>query len=168
MESPQSPQIPTEATTLNANMNVRVETIKSSVKIRRILPKPTSLNAVDTHAAFAHKIKQRQCHNTAQSLNYEVCLLNQSSIITDGDGPTDVKLFTCDKCPPTSKEPVKFRRFEDLSRHYNRIHKLKLLRRASVYCREENCSFKVSTLFFNFSHNCLNTLLIYSLGELKI
>lgn len=132
---------PSQDIVIAENMVHRQE---NNSKIRPILPKPSSTgpNAVDPHIAFARKKRRRDCRNIAQSLNYEVYLLNQSSVVTTGEGPTAMKIFSCDKCIPT-EDPVKFRRFEDLSRHYCRIHRLRLLRHASVYCREENCSFKV-------------------------
>lgn len=143
MESP--PEAPGQVIAMTAKMDNREDSTTNSSKVRRILPKPppSSLNTVDPTLAFSRKKRKRSFRNKAQFLNYDVCLLNPDSVLTTGEGPTAVKLFMCDKCIPSKEEPVKFRRFEDLSRHYCNEHKLRLLKQASVFCREPNCLFKV-------------------------
>lgn len=146
MESP--PKTHGQVITLVTKMDDR-EDGGNNAKVRRILPKPPSdsSNAIDPALAFSRKKRKRAFRNLAQALNYDVCLLNQDSVLKTGEGPTAVKMFICDKC--TSEEPVKFRRFEDLSRHYCKEHRLRLLKQASVFCRETNCSFKVNNLYFD-------------------
>lgn len=141
---------PSQIPAVAAQIKARKETKTSpSRRIRRLLPKShlNNSNDISTSAAFAQKKRQKR---KKASLLHEVCLFNPESIITTGDGPTPEKFFLCDKCPST-EELVKCRRFEDLSRHYSRSHHLRILKNASVFCREENCSFKVRP-FFNFIH----------------
>ncbi|XP_057375085.1 uncharacterized protein LOC130696035 [Daphnia carinata] len=132
-------QIPTIATQVNAREETKTS---SSRRVRRLLPKPLLNNPNDTTMPTTLTQKKRQKRKNASML-YEVCLLNPESIITTGEGPTSQKFFVCDKCPST-EELVKFRRFEEFSRHYGRIHHLRVLKNASVFCREESCSFKSS------------------------
>lgn len=132
---------PSQIPAVAAQIKARKETKTSpSRRIRRLLPKShlNNSNDISTSAAFAQKKRQKRKN---ASLLHEVCLFNPESIITTGDGPTPEKFFLCDKCLST-EELVKFRRFEDLSRHYSRSHHLRILKNASVFCREENCSFK--------------------------
>ena len=108
-------------------------------KIRRILPKPSLSHStdpiLDTSTAFDRK-KRR-----FSTLNYEIRHMNPDSMVVT-TGPTTQKLFVCDKCPAT-EEPANFRRFGDLSRHYSKLHQLRLVKNACIHCREQDCSFKV-------------------------
>lgn len=113
----------------------------TSTKTRRLLPKPPISNSTDDQLNTSATLGRKKRHKIFSTLNYEICPMNPDLVVTAGDGPTAQKLFVCDKCP--SEEHVKFGRFEDLSRHYSKLHHLRLVKNASIYCREENCSFKV-------------------------
>ncbi|KAI9554265.1 hypothetical protein GHT06_019537 [Daphnia sinensis] len=128
-------QFPAITTQINARKELKTS---PSRRVRQLLPKPHIKNSNDTATSTASSQKKRQ-----KNASSEVCLLNPESIITTGEGSTPEKFFLCDKCPST-KGPVKFRRFEDFSRHCSRIHRLRILKNASVFCREENCTFKCS------------------------
>ncbi len=113
----------------------------TSSKIRRLLPKPPISNSTDAQPNTPAALGQKKRHKNISTLNYEICPMNPDVVVTTGDGPTAQKFFVCDKCP--TEEPIKFARFEEFSRHYGKIHHLRLVKNASVYCREENCPFKV-------------------------
>ncbi len=113
----------------------------TSTKIRRLLPKPPISNSTDAQLNTLVALGRKKRQKNISTLNYEICPMNPDVVVTTGDGPTAQKFFICDKCP--AEEPMKFVRFEELSRHYGKIHHLRLAKNASVYCREENCPFKV-------------------------
>lgn len=129
--------------TLTTQPNILRESYSTRVKNRQILPKPPSNgeNVAESRNSISKSNNQDGFGKISETLNYEVCLFNESSMIP-ADGEQSVSKFVCDKCNLSNK-PAKFRRFEDLSRHYSRIHRMRLLRHASVQCREISCNFKV-------------------------
>ena len=121
-----------------------------SAKVRRILPKLSPNKAKDldslTNSVRGKRQRKRRVPHLNASSNYEICLWENDSINTLEAELVNKcafpKPFVCEKCG-INNETVVFRRFEDLSRHYLRVHRVRLLRNASVICREENCTFKV-------------------------
>ena len=73
----------------------------------------------------------------------EACLLSKSAIriapLLENSTQT---VYVCEQCEENG-ERVQYNQFGTLARHYTRQHGKRLLKKATVICREEGCDYKV-------------------------
>ena len=109
-------------------------------------PSPTRLitESVIITPPAAKKKLSKSAKESLITANFEAYLMPQTSIIPPTPGTNEIEKYFCDKCP-NGASGHKFTRFDALSKHYRTIHQIRLLKQATVFCKEEGCNYMVLT-----------------------